>query len=118
MAYEQSRTLSEQLPAWFPRGATLLHEPALNKGTAFSLAERERLGLAGLLPPHVCSQPEQVAPVLENLRRLPSPRSTCCSISPTNASWGSERVHKARWPLRCLPTRSPMAPANGSGRCR
>ena len=59
-------------PPWFPRGVTLLHEPALNKGTAFSEAERDVLGLKGLLPPHVCSQDEQVARVLENFRRLPS----------------------------------------------
>ncbi len=57
---------------WFPRGLTLLHEPALNKGTAFSEHERDVLGLKGLLPPHVCSQEEQVARVLGNFHRLPS----------------------------------------------
>jgi malate dehydrogenase (oxaloacetate-decarboxylating)(NADP+) len=57
---------------WFPRGLTLLQEPALNKGTAFTRAEREALGLEGLLPPHVCTQQEQVARVLENFHRLPS----------------------------------------------
>jgi malate dehydrogenase (oxaloacetate-decarboxylating)(NADP+) len=60
-----------QLAAWFPRGVTLLHEPMLNKGTAFTEAEREVLGLRGLLPPHVCTQEEQLARVLENFRRLP-----------------------------------------------
>ena len=65
---------AERIPVepWFPRGVTLLHEPALNKGTAFTEAERDVLGLKGLLPPHVCSQEEQVARVLENFRRLPS----------------------------------------------
>jgi malate dehydrogenase (oxaloacetate-decarboxylating)(NADP+) len=53
-------------------GLALLRDPALNKGTAFSDAERDRLGLRGLLPPHVCSQQEQIARVLENLRRKPS----------------------------------------------
>ena len=60
------------VPAWFPRGLTLLHEPSLNKGTAFNEAECDLLGLHGLLPPHVCSQDEQVARVLENFHRLPS----------------------------------------------
>jgi malate dehydrogenase (oxaloacetate-decarboxylating)(NADP+) len=60
------------VPAWFPRGLALLHDPTLNKGTAFSGAERDALGLHGLLPPHVCSQDEQVARVLENFHRLPS----------------------------------------------
>jgi malate dehydrogenase (oxaloacetate-decarboxylating)(NADP+) len=50
----------------------LLREPTLNKGTAFTNAERDVLGLRGLLPPHVCSQEEQVARVLENFRREPS----------------------------------------------
>ncbi len=35
------------------RGLDLLRDPALNKGTAFSLAERQALGLEGLLPPQV-----------------------------------------------------------------
>src|SRR5450755_43929 len=61
------------LSPWFPRGVTLLHDPELNKGTAFSEAERDALGLKGLLPPHVCSQAEQVARVLGNFRRLESP---------------------------------------------
>jgi malate dehydrogenase (oxaloacetate-decarboxylating)(NADP+) len=60
------------VPPWFPRGLTLLHEPALNKGTAFSDSERDALGLKGLLPPHVCTQEEQMARVLENFHRLPS----------------------------------------------
>jgi len=61
------------LAPWFPRGVTLLQNPELNKGTAFSAAERDALGLKGLLPPHVCSQGEQVSRVLGNFRRLDNP---------------------------------------------
>jgi malate dehydrogenase (oxaloacetate-decarboxylating)(NADP+) len=61
------------LAPWFPRGITLLQNPELNKGTAFSEAERDALGLKGLLPPHVCSQAEQGDRVLGNLRRLDNP---------------------------------------------
>jgi malate dehydrogenase (oxaloacetate-decarboxylating)(NADP+) len=61
------------LSPWFPRGVTLLHDPELNKGTAFSELERDVLGLKGLLPPHVCSQAEQAARVLGNFRRLGNP---------------------------------------------
>lgn len=56
----------------FPSGKWLLHDPALNKGTAFTEAERDALGLRGLLPPHVFTQREQIARVLENLRRKDS----------------------------------------------
>jgi malate dehydrogenase (oxaloacetate-decarboxylating)(NADP+) len=54
------------------RGASLMRNPRLNKGTAFSEAERDALGLRGLLPPHVATQDEQVTRVMENLRRLDS----------------------------------------------
>jgi malate dehydrogenase (oxaloacetate-decarboxylating)(NADP+) len=65
--------LPPPLPEWFPRGTALLRDPTLNKGTAFSDAEREMLGLRGLLPPHVSTQEEQVTRVLENFRRLQTP---------------------------------------------
>jgi len=60
---------ASRLPAWFPRGVSLLRDPFLNKGTAFTEAERDALGLRGLLPPHVLSQEQQVARVLESFRR-------------------------------------------------
>ena len=50
------------------RGVELLHDPVLNKGTAFSEEEREALGLRGLLPARVLSLEEQVYRILENLR--------------------------------------------------
>jgi malate dehydrogenase (oxaloacetate-decarboxylating) len=43
-----------------PHGALLLATPALNKGTAFTEAERTRFGLHGLLPPQVETLDEQV----------------------------------------------------------
>jgi malate dehydrogenase (oxaloacetate-decarboxylating)(NADP+) len=61
-----------EVRAELPRGVALLRDPALNKGTAFTEQERDALGLRGLLPPHICSQDEQVARVLENFRRLPT----------------------------------------------
>jgi malate dehydrogenase (oxaloacetate-decarboxylating)(NADP+) len=50
----------------------LLHNPALNKGTAFSQEEREALGLRGLLPSHVQSQEQQARKALENFDRKPT----------------------------------------------
>jgi malate dehydrogenase (oxaloacetate-decarboxylating)(NADP+) len=44
-----------------PRGYGLLHNPRLNKGTAFTEAERRAWGLEGLLPPAVTTMPLQIA---------------------------------------------------------
>jgi malate dehydrogenase (oxaloacetate-decarboxylating)(NADP+) len=49
-------------------GIDLLHDPASNKGTAFTREERARLNLTGLLPPAVLSQEQQVEKILENVR--------------------------------------------------
>jgi len=54
------------------RGLDLLHDPLLNKGTAFTDAERDALGLRGLLPPRVTTQSGQVTRVLESFRRKTS----------------------------------------------
>jgi malate dehydrogenase (oxaloacetate-decarboxylating)(NADP+) len=51
-----------------PSGVALLRDPLLNKGTAFTAAERAAFGLDGLLPPHVFTLEEQVKRVLENYR--------------------------------------------------
>ena len=37
----------------------ILHDPFLNKGTAFTMEERKKFGLIGLLPPHVQTLEEQ-----------------------------------------------------------
>ncbi|HZM44653.1 MAG TPA: oxaloacetate-decarboxylating malate dehydrogenase, partial [Burkholderiales bacterium] len=58
-------------PASLPRGLDLLHDPALNKGTAFTERERDVLGLRGLLPDFVLSQEQQAERFVESLRRLP-----------------------------------------------
>jgi len=50
----------------------MVHDPTLNKGTAFPEAERDALGLRGLLPPRVCTLDQQTLRVLENLRRKPN----------------------------------------------
>ncbi|MBI3704616.1 MAG: NAD-dependent malic enzyme [Rhizobiales bacterium] len=54
------------------RGIALLRDPLLNKGTAFTEQERDRLGLRGLLPAHVQSMKAQAERVMTNLRNLPN----------------------------------------------
>jgi malate dehydrogenase (oxaloacetate-decarboxylating)(NADP+) len=58
--------------AELPRGSALLHDPSLNKGTAFTAAERDALGLHGLLPPRIFSQAERAQHVINNVRRKPN----------------------------------------------
>ncbi|MBC8127376.1 MAG: NAD-dependent malic enzyme [Gloeobacteraceae cyanobacterium ES-bin-144] len=55
----------------FPRGSALLANPLLNKGTAFSEAERDALGLRGLLPPRVFTLDEQLVRAYANFKRQP-----------------------------------------------
>lgn len=55
------------------RGADILHDPVLNKGTAFTDAERDALGLRGLLPPRVMAIEEQLARVLPAVREKKTP---------------------------------------------
>jgi malate dehydrogenase (oxaloacetate-decarboxylating) len=49
-------------------GYELINTPMLNKGTAFTEAERDMFGLHGLLPPHIGSLDEQIARRLKVLR--------------------------------------------------
>jgi malate dehydrogenase (oxaloacetate-decarboxylating)(NADP+) len=56
----------------YPSGIDLLHDPALNKGTAFTEIERDAFGLRGLLPPRTLSQADQAMRILKNLRHKPN----------------------------------------------
>ena len=59
--------------AFVPRtGIALLQDPRYNKGTAFTEAEREALGIRGLLPPRVFTLDEQLERVMENFREKDS----------------------------------------------
>ncbi|GAA6614637.1 hypothetical protein NUACC26_004210 [Scytonema sp. NUACC26] len=49
------------------RGSDILHNPHLNKSTAFTAAERESLGLVGLLPEGLESEETQIQRVMQHL---------------------------------------------------
>lgn len=55
-----------------PRGTALLGNPLLNKGLAFSMHERDVLGVRGLLPPRVMTIEEQTERILFNVRKQAS----------------------------------------------
>ena len=61
-----------ETPQEMPHGVQLLHNPLFNRGTGFSAAEREAFGLRGLLPARVLSLTDQVARIMENLRKKPT----------------------------------------------
>jgi hypothetical protein len=50
------------------KGHDVISDPLYNKGTAFPHAERERLGLRGLLPPRILALEEQESRVMQDYR--------------------------------------------------
>lgn len=52
------------------RSLDILHDPWFNKGTAFSMTERDRLDLRGLLPPNVMTSEQQIERFMLDLKRL------------------------------------------------
>ena len=59
-------------PRTSKRGVELLHDPALNKSTAFTEAERQALGLVGLVPDTTESEDLQLRRVMEQLGDKPT----------------------------------------------
>lgn len=57
------------------RGVNILHDPLLSKGTAFSIAERERLSIRGLVPPRCQEMDKQLLRVKRNLDACETPLS-------------------------------------------
>ncbi|KAI9477912.1 MAG: malic enzyme [Benjaminiella poitrasii] len=57
------------------RGVNILHDPLLSKGTAFSIAERERLSIRGLVPPRCQEMEKQLLRVKRNLDSCETPLS-------------------------------------------
>ncbi|KAI7864929.1 malic enzyme [Spinellus fusiger] len=55
------------------RGVNVTHDPLLSKGTAFSLSERERLSIRGLVPPRCQDMEKQILRVKRNLDTCESP---------------------------------------------
>lgn len=55
------------------RGVNVLHDPLLSKGTAFSIAERERLSIRGLVPPRCQEMDKQLLRVKRNLDACETP---------------------------------------------
>lgn len=55
-----------------PRTRTILEDPARNRGVAFSVREREELGLTGRLPSGVLTLSEQAERTAAQLRSLPN----------------------------------------------
>ena len=70
---EHDGITGEEYLAVDTRGEPLLRDPFTNKGTAFTPAEREELGLDGFVPPAVSTMDQQLARVYENYRRKQTP---------------------------------------------
>ncbi|KAI9313572.1 hypothetical protein BX666DRAFT_1864586 [Dichotomocladium elegans] len=55
------------------RGVNVIHDPLLSKGTAFSIDERERLSIRGLVPPRQQEMEKQLLRVKRNLDACDTP---------------------------------------------
>ena len=71
LTVKRSASKSAKTPR-VPRGESLLNDPARNKGTAFTVEERRRYGLEGLLPSSVESLDRQLERVLRHLEVKPT----------------------------------------------
>jgi len=69
--YELARTPEGMVARVRLRGSSVLTSPMLNRGTAFTWAEREALGLTGLLPDGVSTIEEQLKRVYAQFLRQP-----------------------------------------------
>ncbi|XP_071720033.1 NAD-dependent malic enzyme, mitochondrial-like [Rutidosis leptorrhynchoides] len=69
------------------QGLDILHDPWFNKGTAFSMTERDRLELRGLLPPNVMSNEQQIERFMADLKRLEVNASDGPSDTNSLAKW-------------------------------
>jgi malate dehydrogenase (oxaloacetate-decarboxylating)(NADP+) len=69
MGHPKEKFMQDKVKGTAAYGVDVLRDPAINKGTAFTDAERDALGLHGLLPPNVSTLEAQVGRVLENFRR-------------------------------------------------
>nr|CDS31690.2 NADP dependent malic enzyme [Hymenolepis microstoma] len=63
----QKRCFASEIHSY---GIGVLRNPATNKGTAFTIRERQLLGIHGLLPPAVSDLDSQVRKMIKNLKRL------------------------------------------------
>ncbi|KAI9321268.1 hypothetical protein BX666DRAFT_1900312 [Dichotomocladium elegans] len=63
------------------RGVNVLHDPLLSKGTAFTIDERERLAIRGLVPPRCQDMQQQLLRVKRNLSYCETPLSKFIFLS-------------------------------------
>ena len=68
-----SRAMTSDIVPSLVNGLDYLRDPKLFKGMAFSLEERQTLGIHGLLPPRIKTLDEQAENCMRNLRRFQDP---------------------------------------------
>jgi hypothetical protein len=60
------------------KGIDILHDPLWNKGMGFPFAERDRLGLRGLLPPIVKTMEAQLDRAMRHVSQIKTHESLSC----------------------------------------
>ncbi|KAI8063452.1 hypothetical protein BC940DRAFT_307242 [Gongronella butleri] len=66
-AFSSDPRLDKTVQVTNSRGVNIIHDPLLSKGTAFNMAERERLSIRGLVPPRCQEMDKQLLRVKRNL---------------------------------------------------
>ncbi|CAF4197868.1 unnamed protein product, partial [Adineta steineri] len=66
-----SMNSEKRSPPRYPTGYDLLLDRRINKGTAFTIEERQLYRIHGLLPPTISTPQLQVERFIENLRNMP-----------------------------------------------
>lgn len=86
------------------RGAEILNNALLNKGTAFTQEERDHLGLNGLLPPFISTVEQQITRTLRQLHQKKTPLEKYeCLINLLNRNELLFYQLVARYPVEMLP---------------
>ncbi|VDK30376.1 unnamed protein product [Anisakis simplex] len=83
------------------RSTELMKMPRLNKGMAFSLYERQYLGLHGLLPPAFMTQEQQAYRVITKLREQPNDLARYIQLDGLQALFFVDRNEKLFYRVLC-----------------
>ncbi|KAF9617417.1 hypothetical protein IFM89_036338 [Coptis chinensis] len=94
------------------RNIDILHDPWFNKGTAFSMTERDRLDLRGLLPPGVMSSQQQIERFRTAFSMTERDRLDLRGLLPPNVMSSQQQIERFMVDLKRLEVHARDGPAD------